>query len=98
MTPYDGMAESSNATLSGHYQGSHVSCGGYNKSDDQLTLPNYMDHDPTNNPVIYQVDVLKEMNETGYGSDQDIDLFGVCNIDNTMRGVENSGSRYIILE
>ena len=47
------MAESSNAfnaaTFTDHSEVSPVSFDVYNRSDDELTIPNYMTHAPTKN-------------------------------------------------
>ena len=56
-----------------------------------------MTHKPPSNDVIFQVDILEEMNETGCGIDLDNNCFDLCNIDDSMRGVKNSRSRYILV-
>ena len=86
------------ATLLGHSEGIHNSHGGRNPNDDESTLPNYTDNSPLINGVIYKVDVLEVMNETRDWVDLDENCFDVCNIDEAMRGAENSRSIYHIVE
>ena len=78
------MAESSNAansaTLSDCQDGSRGICSGYNTSYGQLTIPNYMNHSPKINDTMSQVDVLEDMNKTGYGSNSDDNFFDVYNL------------------
>ena len=57
-----------------------------------------MNNVPTRNNVKYQVDAMEEINKTGNGGDYDDDCFDVFNLDDSMGGVEDSRSRYILVE
>ena len=62
MTQHREMVEISNAniaaTLLDHSEGSNGSFGFYNDTGGDFNLPNYMNHAPPRNYVIYQLDVL----------------------------------------
>ena len=57
-----------------------------------------MNNVPTRNNVKYQVDAMEEINKTGNGGYYDDDCFDVFNLDDSMGGVEDSKSRYILVE
>ena len=101
-TQYCEMAESSDApnaaTGLDTSDGSQSRLVGFNKADDEFTLPNCMCHALPRNGFIYQVDVLEYMNKTGHGGDLDDNLFGVYGLKYAMRYVETSRSRYLFAE
>ena len=96
------MEESSAAvnavTLLDHSKGSSVICGDYNTCDEKFTLPNYMTHAPPSTDVISKVYVPEEINKTGDGGNLGSNGFDMCNLDNAMRDMETSRSRYLLVE
>ena len=57
-----------------------------------------MPNELINNDVISKVDVLEEINNTGDGGNLDDKWFDVCDIDYYTTDVENSRSRYLLME
>ena len=47
---------------------------------------------------IYHVDVLETINETGNERDSNDNCFSTCDLDDTIKDVETSRSRYILVE
>ena len=64
----------------------------------RVTLTNNINNEPPRNYVISIVDVLEEINKTWDSRNLDDELFYVLNLDNAMRDMETSRSRYIIVE
>ena len=64
---------------------SDISCGGYITSDEEVVMPQYLVHLPSQNDVIIEMDVEEELNEMLNFGDLDYDGDKARDFDDTMR-------------
>ena len=73
-----------------------ISHGGYVTSDEEMALPNYLVHLPSQNDVIVDIYVGEELNERGNGGDLDDGCGDARDFDDTIREVEFHRSLFLL--
>ena len=75
---------------------SEISCGGYVTAYDELVLPNFLVHLPSQNYVIMDIDVEEELNERVNGGGLDDGGDNTRYFDDTMRVFKLESSRVLL--
>ena len=82
-------------TLSENCEGIHI-C--YNIADNEFTITNCLTKSPPKHYVISEVNVLEDITETVDSGDSGNGFFDLCDLDDSLMGVEQSITSYLVEE